>query len=236
MKSFVLNLFRFLKLSFGLYRKVQFHDLFRTYSINPYFGSYQGMPICRYYINNFLEKNKEHIKGRMLEIAEDTYSRMYANRDVVEKPVFETLHYNGVQTDFTIIGDLTKPETLPVDRYDCFICTQTYNFIFDVQKAIEGTHHLLKKGGMVLATVSGISQISRFDMDRWGDYWRFTDKSIGILFEKAGFSRVETVVMGNCLAACCYLQGVVVEDLPQKKLLDIVDQDYQIIIGIKAVK
>jgi hypothetical protein len=32
----------------------------------------------------------------------------------------------------------------------------------------------LKPGGVLLATVSGISQISRYDMYRWGDYWRFT--------------------------------------------------------------
>ena len=25
--------------------------------------------------------------------------------------------------------------------------------------------------------MSGISQISRYDMERWGEYWRFTDAS-----------------------------------------------------------
>ena len=37
----------------------------------------------------------------------------------------------------------------------------------------------------MLATVPGISQISRYDMDRWGDFWRFTTLSMRRLFEQS---------------------------------------------------
>ena len=236
MRILFLNLLRAFKLTFGIYKKVHFNDPTRVEPISSVFGRDRGTPIDRYYIEKFLDKNREHIKGKILEISEDTYSRLYANHGAADKPVFETLHYDGTAGNSTIIGDLTTPESLPANRYDCFICTQTYNFMFDVAKAIEGTHYLLKEGGVVLATVGGISQISRYDMDRWGDFWRFTSKSIEMLFKNGGFSQVEVVVMGNCLAATSFLQGVVVEDLPQKELLDVTDKDYQMLIGIKAIK
>ncbi|MDR2038773.1 MAG: class I SAM-dependent methyltransferase [Bacteroidales bacterium] len=208
----------------------------RTVPVSSEFGTDRGLPIDRYYIEKFLKKNKKHIKGRILEIAEDTYSRKFADYSSSKEPVFETMHYDGKETNSTIIGDLTNLENLPVDRYDCFICTQTYNFIFDVQKAIKGSFQLLKPGGIVLATVGGISQISRYDMDRWGDYWRFTDKSISRLFKNAGFSKVGVVTMGNSLAASGFLQGLVVEDFPERKKLDEKDEDYQMIIGVSAIK
>jgi SAM-dependent methyltransferase len=126
--------------------------------------------------------------------------------------------------------------TLPENAFDCFICTSTFNFIFDVQKAVEGAHHLLKPGGVLLATVAGISQISRYDMDRWGDYWRFTSASVKRLFEPVFKGGLAIESFGNVLAATAFLQGVAVEDLPEKTLLDQQDPDYQMLITILAKK
>ena len=50
------------------------------------------------------------------------------------------------------------------------------------------------------------------------------------------FSKVEIVPMGNVMAACAFLQGMALEELPRKELLDITDENYQVVIGIKAVK
>ena len=148
----------------------------------------------------------------------------------------EILHYDNSNQNATIIGDLTRKESLPSNEIDCFICTQTFNVIYDIKKAIEGAHFLLKENGILLATVAGLTQISRYDMERWGDYWRFTDLSIKKLFEESGFNEVEVTVFGNILAAIALLQGLAVEDLPEASLLDNVDQDYQITIGIVARK
>ena len=62
--------------------------------------------------------------------------------------------------------------------------TQTLLVIFDFRAAIANCYRALKPGGVLLATFPGISQISRYDMDRWGDYWRFTDLSARRLFEE----------------------------------------------------
>ena len=88
-----------------------------------------------------------------------------------------------------------------------------------------------------MVTVAGISQVSKYDMDRWGDYWRFTAKSALKLFEDVfGNGNVEIVTFGNVLAATALLQGLAVEDLPDQSLLDDVDPDYPVIIGVKAKK
>lgn len=218
----------------SFFRKpVLFNDLLRTEPISSSFGFDRGCPIDRYYIDSFLKQHKNVISGSVLEISESTYSKQFGH-DIAK---YEILHYDDTNRKATIIGDLTKPETLPEGRIDCFICTQTLNFIYDVQKAIEGSYKVLKPGGAFLCTVSGISQISRYDMDRWGDYWRFTDLSIRKMMEEVfGGGNVEITTYGNVLAATAFLQGLAVDDLPDVSLLDKVDPNYQITIGIKAVK
>ena len=237
MKQFLIKYLGAVKLFFGFYKKVEFNDLTRIQPVSRLFGIDRGKPIDRYYIENFLSAHSNDIRGRILEVAEDTYSRKFADTKSNEVPVFETLHFDGSGKPSTFTGDLTNPASLPENRYDCFICTQTYNFIYDVRQAIAGTYHLLKNEGIVLATVAGISQVSRYDMDRWGDYWRFSTQSALKLFEDVfGNGNVEIVTFGNVLAATALLQGLAVEDLPDQSLLDDVDPDYPVIIGVKAKK
>jgi len=214
-------------------RTVVFKDLYRNKPISNVFGFDRGTPIDRYYIESFLEKNRESICGNVLEIAESTYSKRFGEN----VKSYEILNYDDSNKKATIIGDLTIPRTLPNERIDCFICTQTFNFIFDVKKAIEGSYKLLKPGGCLLGTVSGISQISRYDMDRWGDYWRFTNLSISqLLIDVFGKDNVEITTYGNVLAATSFLEGLSVEDLPEFYLLEEKDPNFQLIIGFKAIK
>ena len=89
---------------------------------------------------------------------------------------------------------------------------------------------------LLLATVAGISQISRYDMDRWGDWWRFTDLSASRLFADAfGSANVDVVTYGNVLAASSFLYGLATRDVTRREL-DRQDPDYQLLIGIRAVK
>ena len=114
--------------------------------------------------------------------------------------------------------------------------TQVLPFIPDVQAAVRTVHRILRPGGVVLATVPGISQIIRYDMDRWGDFWRFTSLSARRLFEcgfPEGDVRVET--HGNVLAATAFLQGLSTRDLRPDEL-DFRDPDYEVLITVRAVK
>jgi hypothetical protein len=211
---------------------VNWYNLRRLEPISRVFGFDRGTPIDRIYIEYFLNMNKQHIQGAICEIAEDTYSKKYGSN----VKAYEILHYTNDNPRATIVGDLTDINTLPQNKIDCFILTQTLNFIYDFKSAIKGVHYMLKKDGVVLVTVSGISQISRYDMDRWGDYWRFTDLSIKKAFEEIfGKDNVEVKTYGNVLTAVAFLHGISAEELSYDELF-YEDPDYQIIIGIKAVK
>jgi hypothetical protein len=208
-------------------------DITRTFPVSPVFGLERGTPIDRYYIEKFLQKNAHLIGGRVLEVGDSYYSRKFS---AGKAESLEVLHATPKNKSATIIGDLTDTATLPFNSFDCFICTQAFNFIFEVGKAAEGAHYLLKPGGVLIATVAGISQISRYDMDRWGDYWRFTTSSVRKLFEPVFKGGLEIESFGNVLAATAFLQGVAVEDLPNPTLLDDNDPDYQLLITVVARK
>jgi len=97
-------------------------------------------------------------------------------------------------------------------------------------------HRCLRPGGVVLATGTGISQISRYDMDRWGDYWRFTSLSARRMFEEVFADGAVTVKSyGNVLAATALLQGISANELKPAEL-DVQDPDYEVVITIEAIK
>ncbi|MBE0618580.1 MAG: methyltransferase [Proteobacteria bacterium] len=213
--------------------RVEFGSLSASRPVSSVFGLDRGTPINRYYIEKFLAGRAGLIRGAVLEVGDGEYSRRFGG-DRVER--LEVLHAAPGNPAATLVGDLADPATLPADAVDCFICTQTFECIFEVQNAVSGAHHLLKPGGALLATLSGISQISRYDMDRWGEYWRFTTASVTRLFEPVFAGGVEVESFGNVLAAVAFLQGLAVEDLPNPALLDERDPDYQLLITLVARK
>jgi len=102
--------------------------------------------------------------------------------------------------------------------------------------ALKTLYRILKPGGVLLATFPGISQISRHDMDRWGDYWRFTTLSARRLLEKVfPAANVRVEAYGNVLAAIAFLHGLATQELRQEEL-DYGDPDYEVLIAVRAVK
>jgi SAM-dependent methyltransferase len=212
---------------------VNIQDLRRIRPVSSNFGWDRGTPIDRYYIENFFRKNAHLITGRVLEVGGSSYTRKFSGGKVESFSVLNVAPDNNAAT---IVGDLTNKATLPADTFDCFICAQTFQYIFELREAVEGTHYLLKPGGVLLATVPGISQISRHDMERYGEYWRFTTDSLIRLFRPVFTGGVEVSSFGNVLSTTAFLQGVALEDLPEPSLLDEVDDYYQMIIAIVARK
>ena len=207
-------------------------DFDSVYPVSDYYGDDRGTPVDRFYIDGFIADNRRLIKGRVLEVAEDTYSRRFGS-DVAS---FDVLHYETGAPGATLIGDLSTPATLPEGRFDCFICTQTIHVIYNYMDAIRGAAQMLAPGGALLCTLSGIAQISRYDMDRWGDYWRFTTLSAQRSFgEVFGLDNVTVDYGGNCYAAINFLRGIALEELDKKKLT-VKDPNYPIVISIIATK
>lgn len=198
--------------------QVRFDDLARTTPVSSELGWERGTPIDRAYIAQFLAAHPP--RGRVLEIGEARYA-----------PDATVLH---VEPGHGLVGDLTKHATLPTAAFDTVICTQVLAVIYDVAAAVAGLHHLLAPGGTALVTVSGIAQVSRYDADRWGDYWRFTEQSLTRLF--APFADVTIESRGNVATATAFLQGIAVEDLPDRSVLTHHDRHYPVTLGVVAVK
>lgn len=213
---------------------VSVDDIQRLEPVSRIFGLDRGTPIDRFYIERFLEQNSGLVRGEVLEVGSAHYTERFGGDQVTRSYVLLTESAAAEET--IIVGDLTDTASLPAGLADCFICTQTFNFIYDVAKAIEGAHHLLKPGGTLLVSVAGISQISRYDMDRWGDYWRFTSASLQRLFEPVFGASVEVASHGNLPMSMAFLQGITLEDLPDRALLDPPDPDYQMLLTVVARK
>lgn len=215
---------------------VRFGDFRRVQPISRVFGLDRGeraQCIDRYYIEEFLSVRASDIRRHVLEIAEDTYTVRFGKGHVTHSDV---LHVNDTNPRATLIADLTKADNIPSNSFDCIICTQTLQFIYDVEAAVRTLHRILRPGGVLLATLAGISQISRYDMERWGDYWRFTTKSVERLMAEAWPSQsVEIHACGNVLAAVAYLQGLTISELTKAEL-DSHDPDYQLVLTVRAVK
>jgi hypothetical protein len=199
--------------------------------VSRQFGLDRGTPIDRYYIETFLKANALVIQGRVLEIGDNGYTKKYGQK-VSQSDVLNAVPANGA----TIVGDLATGRNIPKSAFDCIILTQTIQCIYDVKSALKHAIAALKPGGTLLLTASGISQISRYDMDRWGEYWRFTDKSLKMLLAEIlpdGLADVQP--HGNVAVAKAFLDGLAFDEL-DRQTLDYQDDDYQVVLTAKLQK
>jgi SAM-dependent methyltransferase len=211
---------------------VRFGDLRRLTPISSAWGFDRGLPIDRHYIEQFLTREAKHIAGCVLEIGDNSYTRRFGGASVT---VSDVLHVTPGAPQATIIGDLTQADHIPTNRFDCVILTQTLQLIYDVRAAIRTLFRIVKPGGVVLATVPGITPISDAQWSRqW--YWNFTRLSAARLFqEQFPVSCVTVDTQGNLLSALAFLQGLAARELSPEELAH-ADERYDVTISIKAVK
>jgi SAM-dependent methyltransferase len=214
-------------------------SLRRLTPISDQYGFDRGLPGDRYYIEDFLRRfaaapgySAGDLSGRILEVG-DAY---YATKFGPPEARVDVLHANAANDQATLVGDLVTGAGVPESAFDCIICTQTLHVIFDVPAAIATIHRALKPNGVALVTVPGIAPASRPDRDRWGDWWRFTGASARRLFEQAfDPANVTVEAYGNVLTAVGFLHGLAAEELTPTEL-DARDPNYEVIIGVRAVK
>jgi SAM-dependent methyltransferase len=212
--------------------RVRFGSLRRLTPISRAFGFDRGLPIDRYYIERFLSVHAGDIRGDVLEIGDDTYTRRFGGDRVTKSDV---LHVSEGNPKATIVGDLTCAAHIPPDSFDCVILTQTLHLIYDVRGALKTLHRILKPDGVLLATFPGISQISH-DLWRESWCWGFTHLSARRLFEEIfPTANVCVEVCGNVLAAIAFLHGLAAEELRQEEL-EYRDAHYEVSIMVRAVK
>jgi SAM-dependent methyltransferase len=203
----------------------------RTEPLGRKFGFDRGRPIDRRYIERFLNDNRADIGGRVLEIGDRNYTRRFGGDRVDRSDIYDRPGHPQA----TLTGDLGAEANLPAAAFDCMIVCQTLLFVYDLRRAMQNLRAALKPGGVLLATVPGISQVVREDMEREGDFWRFTTRSLhDLAVASFGAERVRVRAWGNVLACVAFLHGLAQEDLREDEL-DACDPDFQLIVTLRAV-
>ena len=179
------------------------------------FGSSRGTPIDRSLIENWLSENiPGGFSGKVLEFGSDDYSRKFAPKASIW--IFE--YADGVApiislNSYIVTGDLLVQDGSLENGFDLIIATQVLAFTKNPFQAALGMKRLLKPGGLIVGTEPFLSQLSTYDDDRWGDYFRFTKKALSEVFSrKSGFENFHAESLGSAEQSLAMLRGFVQED------------------------
>ncbi|NBS60140.1 MAG: methyltransferase domain-containing protein [Betaproteobacteria bacterium] len=213
--------------------EVNLGDLRSTEPVSRVFGGDRGLPICRWYITRFLASQAGRVRGRVLEVAGNEYTRRYGGAQVTHSDVLMVVEGNPVAT---IVGDLQTGVGIPEGAFDTIILTQVLQCVFDLQGAMRTIHRALAPGGTVLITAPAIAPVSQYDVERWGEFWHLTPQSLTrLLAAEFGEANVQVGACGNHIAAHAYLAGLAAEELTDAELAPY-DPDYPIVITAVATR
>jgi SAM-dependent methyltransferase len=214
---------------------VRFGDFRRLTPIGGNFGWERGTPVDRYYLESFLARHSADIRGRVLELGDDRYTRFFGG-DRVEQVDILSVETNNPNA--TIIGDLTDADILPEAGFDCIILTQVLQLVFDIRAAVASLYRALKPGGVLLVTTPGVTPMGIKD-ERWSHvpfYWALTTPALCRLLEdRFGQDAVSVEAHGNIFVATAFLYGLAVEELDVSDL-NVDDSTYPVVVAARAVK
>jgi SAM-dependent methyltransferase len=180
--------------------------------LSEIWGIDRGVPICIYYIHDFMREFRSDVRGLCLEFQEDSYTSRYGGSAVSR---LDILHVDDSNPVATVIADLTKPNDIPSDRFDCIVCTHVLHVIFDLQSAVEELFRILKPGGSLLAAVPHVSMCG----PKAGELWRFTPEGLFATLAQTFDARQVTIrAYGNSLTASGQLRGLVASEFRTSEL------------------
>jgi SAM-dependent methyltransferase len=211
--------------------RVDFGDLRRLQPISARWGYDRGRPIDRYYVERFLARHRADIRGRVLEIGDARYTTLFGGSAVDS---VEILDVDDQNTAATIVADLAAADHVAGSRFDCAVVTQTLHSIYDIAGAVRTLRRILVPGGVLLATMPGVTAGGTEDEMPW--QWSLTSVSAARLFgEIFGPNRIEVASFGNVLAAMAFLTGLAEQELTEQEL-DANDRRFELIVAVRAVR
>jgi SAM-dependent methyltransferase len=198
--------------------------------LSDHFGLDRGEPLDRYYIEAFLAEQREVIRGSVLEVQDDAYTKAYGADRVSMSAVVDI---DVANQRATFIADLSEPASVPEDAYDCIILTQTLHLIRRPERCVENCYRGLRSGGTLLATAPSLSRVSPTYPD--ADFWRFTPAGIRELFERRWPDTFSVHAFGNLRICIGFLVGQVVAEVPAT-VLDFRDPRFPLTVAVTAGK
>jgi SAM-dependent methyltransferase len=202
--------------------------------ISDYAGRERGNPIDRLYIETFLAEHAPDVRGRCLEVKDDLYTRRFGGQNVTRADVLDV---NTDNKAANVFGDLRHlAAVIADDTYDCFILTQTLQYIDDLDAAVRECRRILKPGGVLLVTLPCLGKVEGLEHNVSGNFWRFTPHAARYLFHRHfGEPNCRIQTWGNVLAGMAFWVGMAQEDLPARRLTEH-DPAFPVIVTVRAVK
>jgi glycosyltransferase involved in cell wall biosynthesis len=197
--------------------------------LSQFWGSDRGLPTHRYYLEQFMQEFASNIRGHCLEFQDDAYTTRFGSSAVTK---LDIIHVDDSNPDATVIADLTKPNDIPSNFFDCIICTHTLHVIFELDKAVSELHRILKPGGVLLVAVPHVSMCD----PGWHEVWRFTPEGLHLVLAKTfGKENVTIRAYGNSLIAAGQIRGVVSHEFTKAEL-DYHDPRFAVEVCARALK
>jgi SAM-dependent methyltransferase len=196
-----------------LSHRVRWGSLRRMSPVDSNFGFGRGTPIGRHYLEVFVDRHRDDIQGRVLEVGRATYAGSRAERiarlDIVD--------IDPDNVSATIVVDLADRGSLPQDAFDCAIVMQTLQYVSHPDAALENLWQSLRPGGVALLSVPASGR--RDAVLATTDRWRLLPAGLTALLERACCgAEIEVISFGNLISAVGALEGMAAEELRAEEL------------------
>jgi SAM-dependent methyltransferase len=212
-------------------RRRHFLSLERTTPFSEEYGFDRGEPVDRIFVYDFLDRHRDDIHGSCIEVKDCRLVERFGGDRVAS---CEVLDIDPGNPNATIVGNLASPETLPADSFDCFVLTQTLQYVYDIERAVASAYDALARGGVLLITVPTVSKIDSEARD--SDYWRLTPRGLREVAERScPGAEIDVIGHGNVLAAAAFLYGLARHELDESRLRR-TDPDFPLLACARIVR
>jgi hypothetical protein len=211
---------------------VQWGSLRRAVPFSRAWGYDRGTPIDRVYIEAFLAEHAADVRGACLEVLNPHYTDRFGGTRVIRRDI---LDIDPSNTLATVVADLGETDSLPEQRYDCVIFTQTLHLVPDMRTAVANVWRSLAPGGVLLLTVPALG---RHDTRKGShhDRWRVTSTGLEwLLSELRGVHASTSRTYGNLLTCTAFLYGLAAEELRPEEL-QVTDPQFPLIVATRLHK
>jgi len=200
-----------------------------TQPVSRTFGYERGVPIHRYYVDRFFEAHAHRIHGRCLEFDNSGHLRKFGRGRATR---IDVLDLSADNANATIVADLTQPNNIPSDIFDCIVCVHVLHLVYEADALTRELHRLLAPEGTLLVAVPGTSMID----PNWTEYRRWTPLGIqtllGQFFQP---SHIQVECYGNSLAAAAEMRGLASDEIAPWDL-DAKDDIFPVEVCAVAIK
>jgi len=203
-------------------------NLRRVEPFSDNFGFDRGTAVDRYYLERFLDRHRDLITGRVLEIQSSGYTSRYGH-NLVES------HTVDIVPDFgtTYVCDLAESrDVIPSNYYDCFLLPNTLSVLQDIDVCLREALRVVKPGGAILGSAAGLVPLT----PDAADYWHLSAAGWREITAHAWADcEVDIESHGNCLVATAAIMGLAYQEFDSEEL-DFHDSRYPVLVTLLCRK